>query len=142
MSLSICYEKGRGVEQSDANAAARYSEAFALDAAGGFFELGALVLKSSAWDADALVSFKIQLAVRNLALSGRLRHAAALEMLATILCERAVVSMCCMGCGATRALRECVKCHVAAYCDRSCKVGIWQMQKSNCKQWARGGSSQ
>jgi hypothetical protein len=80
-------------------------------------------------------AFTLQLAVSNLALAARLGHAGALEKLASITSRRDVVSACCLGCGAMRALRLCAGCRVAKFCDGVCTRRIWPLHRPVCKQW-------
>jgi len=71
----------------------------------------------------------------DLALAARLGHAGAVEKLASISSLRELVSACCLGCGATRQLRLCSRCRVAAFCDGDCTRRMWPAHKPNCKQW-------
>mmetsp|Transcript_24712 Transcript_24712/g.58328 ORF Transcript_24712/g.58328 Transcript_24712/m.58328 type:complete len:320 (-) Transcript_24712:205-1164(-) len=132
--LGVCLEKGRGVAQSEAEAAASYAAASELGGAAALFESG--VQDNEAFgERSAPESFTLQLAVSELALAARLGHAGAVEKLASISSRREVVSACCLGCGATRELRLCSRCRVAAFCDGDCVRRMWPAHKPCCKQW-------
>jgi hypothetical protein len=62
-------------------------------------------------------------------------NAVAREGLATLARERAYVSVCCMGCGATRKLKTCAKCKVARFCGAECARDAWAEHKPHCKRW-------
>jgi len=86
-------------------------------------------------------SFTLQLAVSDLALAARLGHAGAVEKLASISSRREVVSACCLGCGATRELRLCSRCRVAAFCDGDCVRRMWPAHKPCYKEWRDEGNA-
>jgi len=138
--LGMCLDKGRGVAQSEAEAAASYAAATELGgaeflAASGVQHLDAIGKRG------APESFTLQLAVSDLALAARLGHAGAVEKLASISSRREVVSACCLGCGATRELRLCSRCRVAAFCDGNCTWRMWSAHKPSCKQWQADGAA-
>jgi TPR repeat protein len=58
------------------------------------------------------------------------------DLLEALSCERAYVSACCMGCGATRKLKACAKCKVARFCTAECQRRTWAEHKPHCKLWA------
>jgi hypothetical protein len=58
------------------------------------------------------------------------------DLLEALACERAYVSACCMGCGATRKLKACAKCKVARFCSAECQRRTWAEHKPHCKLWA------
>jgi hypothetical protein len=58
------------------------------------------------------------------------------QLLAPLAGERAYVSACCMGCGATRKLKACAKCKVARFCTAECQKRTWSEHKPHCKRWA------
>ena len=58
------------------------------------------------------------------------------KALAALSSERAYVSACCMGCGATRKLGTCAKCKVARFCGAECQRSAWAEHKPHCKRWA------
>ncbi|KAJ1618534.1 hypothetical protein T492DRAFT_891900 [Pavlovales sp. CCMP2436] len=166
--LGMCHEKGMGVEQSEAEAAANYAAAFAL---GGTFLLTTSGLQHNqalgeqpapapgeiqmpVRQAPELLT--IQLCMRNLVLAGRVGSAggiaevrtgpvdgggAAVETLASISHRREVASACCMGCGATRKLLSCGECGIATFCDRGCLALMWATHKPSCKKWRDEDSS-
>ncbi|KAJ1627280.1 hypothetical protein T492DRAFT_876945 [Pavlovales sp. CCMP2436] len=113
--LGVCLGKGRGVPQSEMEAAASYAAASELGGFDALFGYGKAKL-------DAL-------AVSDLALAARLGHAGAVEELASISSRREVMSACCLGCGATRELRLCSRCRVAAFCDGDCVRRMWPAHK-------------
>lgn len=43
----------------------------------------------------------------------------------------------CEKCHSTENLRECSKCHHAAYCSRECQVADWSTHKNLCKMWVK-----
>mmetsp|Transcript_24184 Transcript_24184/g.60228 ORF Transcript_24184/g.60228 Transcript_24184/m.60228 type:complete len:93 (+) Transcript_24184:507-785(+) len=49
--------------------------------------------------------------------------------------EKEVVSACCVGCGATRKLLWCSKCHRARFCGAACMKRMWPEHKGSCKRW-------
>ena len=55
--------------------------------------------------------------------------------LASLAAERAYVSVCCMGCGATRKLKTCARCKVARFCGAECVRRSWAAHKPHCKRW-------
>ncbi|KAJ1635938.1 hypothetical protein T492DRAFT_862602 [Pavlovales sp. CCMP2436] len=132
--LGMCLEKGRGVAQSEAEAAASYAAASELGGADTLFADGVRHF-NEVGKRSAPESFKLQLAVNDLALAARLGHAGAVEKLASISSRGELVSACCLGCGATRELRLCSRCRVAAFCDGDCTRRMWPAHKPCCKQW-------
>ena len=50
--------------------------------------------------------------------------------------ERAYVSVCCAGCGATRKLKTCARCKVARFCGPECVKMAWAEHKPHCARWA------
>jgi TPR repeat protein len=67
----------------------------------------------------------------------------ALELLREHAHQREVVAACCIGCGASRGLKTCERCHVARFCGRECMRTMWPTHKRCCKEWsAQGGPSQ
>jgi len=114
--LGVCLEKGRGVEQSEAEAATSYAASSELGGADVLFEFSMQYL-DAVGKMSAPESFTLQLAVSELVLAARLGHVGAVEDLASISSRRELVSICCLGCGATRELRLCSRCRVAAFCD-------------------------
>jgi hypothetical protein len=59
----------------------------------------------------------------------------ATDRLRTMSSEREYVSVCCMGCGATRKLKTCAKCKVARFCGAECVRRAWAEHKPHCKRW-------
>jgi TPR repeat protein len=49
--------------------------------------------------------------------------------------ERAYVSACCMGCGATRKLKPCAKCNTAIFGGAACARRSSAEHKPRCKRW-------
>jgi hypothetical protein len=52
--------------------------------------------------------------------------------------KREYVSVCCMGCGASRATRKlktCAKGKVAQFCGAECQRLAWSEHKPHCKRW-------
>jgi hypothetical protein len=67
----------------------------------------------------------------------------ALELLRKHANQREVVAACCIGCGASRGLKKCDRCHVARFCGAECMRQMWPTHKRCCKECARqGGPSQ
>jgi hypothetical protein len=67
----------------------------------------------------------------------------ALELLRKHADQREVVAACCIGCGASRGLTTCERCHVARFCGSACMRTMWPTHKRCCKEWAaQGGPSQ
>ena len=62
-------------------------------------------------------------------------NGAARDELATLAAERAYVSVCCSGCGATRKLKTCARCQVARFCGRECVKKAWAEHKPHCTRW-------
>jgi hypothetical protein len=62
-------------------------------------------------------------------------HASARAALAALAAERAYVSKCCAGCGATRKLKTCAKCKVAQFCGAECVRKAGAEHKPQCKRW-------
>jgi uncharacterized metal-binding protein len=92
---------------------------------------------------DVPDAFPLQMAVRVLALAGRLGHEGAVAKLASIASRREVASVCCLGCGATRKLLSCGKCGVAKFCDRECQAQTWLLtHMPSCKQWREEDAEQ
>jgi len=132
--LGMCLEKGRGVAQSEVDAAATYAAASEIGGASALFASGVQDLDEIG-GRSAPESFTLQVAVSDLALAARLGHAGAVEKLASISSRRELVSACCLGCGATHKLRRCNGCRVAVFCDSECLRRMWPVHKPNCKQW-------
>jgi TPR repeat protein len=57
------------------------------------------------------------------------------EELTALASRREYVSICCMGCGATRKLKTCAKCKVARFCGAECVRRAWAEHKLHCKRW-------
>jgi len=138
--LGLCFEKGRGMAQSEAEAAKRYAAASEFDGA-KFYDEGVRHY-SEIGKRRAPASFTIQIAVGLLALATRLGHAGTVEKLASFSTQREVASACCMGCGATRKLLTCGKCGVAVFCDRACQASLWRTHKPSCRQWRDEGTEE
>jgi hypothetical protein len=66
---------------------------------------------------------------------------AAVVALKVLASERAYVSSCCMGCGATRKLKTCAKCRVARFCGAECVRSAWPAHKPHCKRWEAEGAA-
>jgi TPR repeat protein len=49
--------------------------------------------------------------------------------------QREVVATCCIGCGATKELKQCTRCHVARFCGSACMRQMWPTHKECCKAW-------
>jgi hypothetical protein len=137
----LCAEKGRGVAQSEPGSAARYAAASALGGADTIFAAGVQHLDATG-ERDAPEAFTLQLAVRDLALAGRLGHEGAVAMLVSIASRREVASACCLGCGATRKLLSCGKCGEAKFCDRECQKRTWATHMPSCKEWREEDAEQ
>jgi TPR repeat protein len=133
--LAVCWEKGRGVVQSEAEALASYAAASELGGAAALFASGVRHL-DAVGERSAPESFTLQQrAVGELALAARLGQAGAVEKLASVASRREVASACCLGCGATHSLRLCARCRVAKFCDGECTRRAWPIHKPVCKQW-------
>jgi hypothetical protein len=132
--LGVCLEKGRGVAQGEVEAAVCYAAASELGGAATLFISGVRHLDEIG-ERSAPDSLTLQLAVRDLVLAGRLGHTGAVEKLASVARRRDVASVCCLGCGATRALKLCDKCRVAKFCDRECQTRLWTTHGRCCRQW-------
>jgi TPR repeat protein len=122
------------VAQSETEAAAFYALASELGCASSLFNYGRAKL-DAVGERSAPEVITLQLAVSDLVLAARLGHAGAAEKLATIASMRVVASVCCLGCGATRALRLCAGCRVAKFCDGACTRRSWPVHRTVCKQW-------
>jgi len=59
----------------------------------------------------------------------------ALELLRSHADKREVVSVCCIGCGATEGLKQCTRCHVARFCGSACMRQMWPIHTQCCKEW-------
>ena len=55
--------------------------------------------------------------------------------------ERAYVSVCCTGCGATRKLKRCARCKVACFCGAECVQRAWVEHKPHCTRWEAQASA-
>jgi hypothetical protein len=53
--------------------------------------------------------------------------------------ERVYVSVCCMGCGATRKLKTCAKCKVAHFCTAESGVRAARVGRAHAALQALGG---
>jgi hypothetical protein len=60
----------------------------------------------------------------------------ALELLRQHAGQREVIAACCIGCGASRGLKTCERCHVARFCGAECMRQMWPTHKRCCKEWA------
>jgi len=60
----------------------------------------------------------------------------ALELLRSHAHRREVVSVCCIGCGATEGLKQCTRCHTARFCGSACMRLSWRAHKEYCARWA------
>jgi TPR repeat protein len=49
--------------------------------------------------------------------------------------QREVAAACCIGCGATKGLKQCTRCHVARFCGSACMRQMWPTHKECCKAW-------
>ncbi|KAJ1629780.1 hypothetical protein T492DRAFT_109309 [Pavlovales sp. CCMP2436] len=63
-------------------------------------------------------------------------HRQTLELLRSHADLREVVSVCCIGCGKTKGLEQCTRCHVAGFCGSACMRQAWPIHKQCCKEWA------
>jgi len=63
----------------------------------------------------------------------------ALELLRSHADRREVVSVCCIGCGATEGLKQCTRCHTARFCGSACMRLSWRAHKQCCARWAEQG---
>ncbi|KAJ1638667.1 hypothetical protein T492DRAFT_900054 [Pavlovales sp. CCMP2436] len=61
----------------------------------------------------------------------------ALELLRSHANKREVVSVCCIGCGATKGLKQCTRCHVASFCGSACMRLSWRAAQA--ARWAEQG---
>jgi TPR repeat protein len=127
--LAVLYSEGKGVAQNYAEAARLYRLAAEQGYANAQCNLG--VFHSSGVGVP-----------RDLVEAGRLGRLAAAQgvanaqtLLAILSHERAYVSACCMGCGATRKLKTCSKCNVARFCGAECQRSTWTEHKPHCKRW-------
>ncbi|KAJ1622380.1 hypothetical protein T492DRAFT_885318, partial [Pavlovales sp. CCMP2436] len=69
------------------------------------------------------------------------RRLQALELLRSHADKREVVSVCCIGCGATEGLKQCKRCHVACFCGSACIRLSWRAHKQCCARLAEQGYS-
>jgi TPR repeat protein len=63
-----------------------------------------------------------------------------LRMAFTFACKRLArsrefVTKCCLGCGATRKLKTCDRCHVAKFCSTECIERTWPLHRPHCRAW-------
>ena len=49
--------------------------------------------------------------------------------------SRDFASTCCLGCGATRRLKTCDRCHVARFCSIECITRTWPVHQPHCRRW-------
>mmetsp|Transcript_40603 Transcript_40603/g.100350 ORF Transcript_40603/g.100350 Transcript_40603/m.100350 type:complete len:258 (+) Transcript_40603:176-949(+) len=59
----------------------------------------------------------------------------ALELLHSHADKREVVSVYCIGCGATKGLKQCTRCHVARFCGSACIRLSWLAHKECSARW-------
>jgi len=69
------------------------------------------------------------------------RRLQALELLRSHADKREVVSVCCIGCGATEGLKQCTRCHTARFCGSACMRLSWRAHKQCCARLAEQGYS-
>jgi TPR repeat protein len=62
-------------------------------------------------------------------------HLQALGLLRHHADQREVAAACCTGCGATKDLKQCTRCHVARFCGSACMWQMWPTHKECCKAW-------
>jgi TPR repeat protein len=146
-----CYAEGDGVPQNDSEAA-RY---FRLAADQRFppaqLALGEILIGDAPVDervpTDPRAGAKLLARVVQCE-AAAYEHLcpAALELLRKHADQREVVAACCIGCGASRGLKTCNRCHVARFCGRECIRQMWPTHKWRCcqgQEWAaQGGPSQ
>jgi TPR repeat protein len=130
LNLGILYHKGEGVAQDYAEAARLWRLAAAQGVAEAQTGLAVLYAQGAGVSQDYVE------AARLWRLAAAQGVAAAETQLAELASERAYVSVCCMGCGATRKLKACAKCKVARFCTAECQRRTWPEHKPHCKRWA------
>jgi TPR repeat protein len=140
-SIARCYTKGEGVLQ-DYSEAARYNR---LAADQGLppaqMALGGMLIRDVPVDERVPTDPRAgaKLLARVVQCEGakyedlRLQ---ALELLRKYADKREVVAACCIGCGASRGLKTCDRCHVARFCGRECIRQMWPTHKRCCQRWA------
>jgi TPR repeat protein len=146
--LAVCYVKGEGVPQDWSEAARLFRLAADQQFPPAQRALGAMLI------GDGPVNERVptdpragaKLLARVVQCEGvefedlRLE---ALELLRKNANQRDVVAACCIGCGASRGLKTCDRCHVARFCGSACIRQMWPTHKRCCKKWAvQGGPSQ
>jgi hypothetical protein len=131
---ALCFEKGRGVARDAARAAALRARA-AQGIATLFARGKSCLLEATRPCASTIDSVQYgKIAVRYLSwIAWGQPDADAL--IASLADRRDVVSKCCLGCGATRRLKTCNKCHVARFCDVECTARAWPAHKPVCRKW-------
>lgn len=135
--LGQCYAEGRGVPQ-DIREAARWLRCAAdQNHAAAQLALGRLYVEGR----GRAVPRHPQDGTRLIAQAARqvedeaIRQEA-LDELKSLANERDIVKVCCIGCGASRGLKVCTKCHVAKFCGAECARRMWPAHKKSCKLWA------
>jgi TPR repeat protein len=135
--LALCYDKGESVPQDYPEAARLYRLAAKQGYMNSHLALGILLVEG--------VPGKLPAAPREAALHLATAaqqtddapvHTWALTVLSAHAHEREVVAACCIGCGATRKLKLCTRCHVAGFCGKECLARTWPVHKQSCRLWA------
>jgi TPR repeat protein len=143
---AICYVKGEGVPQ-DLGEAARFYR-LAADQQYPPAQLGLGVMLIGVVAVDERVPTDPRAGAKLLAQVVQCEGAEyeqlrlqALELLRQHADQREVVAACCIGCGASRGLKTCDRCHVARFCSAACMRQMWPTHKRCCKEWAQQGEA-
>jgi len=143
--LGWCYAEGRGVPKNDRESARWRRLAADQGHAPAYLALGAVLIEGipDAVPADPckganLLALYAQTEIGEFGASGL---NPALEVLRSHADNRDVVASCCIGCGATRGLKQCTRCHVARFCGSECVRKVWPAHKGKCKQWGAAAAA-
>jgi hypothetical protein len=127
--LGFIYASGNSVAQDFVEAARLWRLAVAQGDAGAQCNLAFLYFNGNSVAQDFVEAARLW---RLAAAQGAADAHAGLARLAS---ERAYISVCCMGCGATHKLKTCGKCNVARFCGAECQRRAHAEHKPHCKRW-------
>jgi TPR repeat protein len=129
--LGFLHSDGDGVPRDDGEAARLWRLAAAQDEPFAQLGLGGLYVDGTGVARDYVEAARLLWMAAKQEITSR--HAA--DLLKNLSSEREYVSACCMGCGATRKLKNCIKCKVARFCGAECQKRAWTEHKPHCRRW-------
>jgi TPR repeat protein len=135
--LGVCYTHEWGVPQDWEEVARLYRSAAEQGERRAQIALGVLLLDGAGdavpWQPRQAALLLAQVAQQN---DNKDLRASALEALVGGADERDFIHACCIGCGKSRKLKVCAKCHVAKFCGAECVRRVRPVHKAGCRRFA------